>query len=1316
MVLAGAWAASTAQAQAPTLLGPVDGAETTTTPSLTWAGPAGVPVTSYRVQVSDNAGFDACLIDKSDCTSNWYTVPPEVLALGTRYYWRVKAIVVGGETAWSATWSFWATKLQSPALKNPPDGSDVTSIAPWLQWTIVPYAKWYLVKVALDEELSNVVYSATVTNMTVHEVPPGKLGMTTWYYWSVCAMDPFGHSSDWAEPWSFHTPGEMPPTIARFDATLGYRYAYEGGAEVGFFVSLRDVPAKDCTSVWNTFRVRVDDPSGLADVKDVRFTLGDQIAFGTPNDEGWFSATFDMSQLREPWLEGDLWRYPVLTIQARDRDDEESDEYQVTIKTVPPPSWLGKSYVFRPAGQQSVSWDPATETYTFRGNVPGDPRLYADAGELLGIGQISLPFLGELPTYFDSYVRVVETFTTDGQWTYSATGVVDARLLGYSLLDEQFPADVDYYDDPNHFRALTAYSFPSENLLQLSGQLPTFRTTYTFYPDWVELTVSFSADFGYYASLGLAMELGEALALDTVKLMPSAGVWAELQAQVDVFWGVASVKVGLRPCIEFGMSIVMDDFVWDPPCFFDLSAEDSYLGFRVQARATGKLLWGWAGTYSTGWVQIGCYKWSKGAPPPQAGQTPDYDYSLTEAPSLAWNLDQDVGMLLWVADRDESVEGADPDLAYALLGPMGEILPGGEGYVAENDRFETDPKVAWRAPDPGTGGARAIAVWTQNEIPKADQAAHDHVEDVLAQQEIYAALWGEDGSPGWSEPVRLTQNQVPDGRPALATDPDADRAVVAWVRDQDSQVSTPGSLDICLRSYEAGEWTPEIVMWAPEVADLEPAVASRGGRSALVWVSDADADLTTNPDRLLWYATQDGGAGWSAPQAIAGSAGALYPSVDLDPSGQPVIAFCQRLDFEDGSAGEGTRDFLRYAFLKDGQWVVGRPGDRDTRAQWPVVRVSESGAATIVFRILEADGLARVAGDAARVEVDLHQGGAPEAERSSPPTCLTDDDCLDWQITFDLAGSDAAHIITVTDLLREDMPTGAAQVAPDIWFFTMSPVPRRPVITSPGALNVFTDEKQPHITIAGTAPPEAVVVVLYGGKAADVLLPVDGYWEVETGVPPGRTEYRVASRNAAGESAMSEPVTVIWNVFGDLPDDHWALMEIMTAYAASVVVGFEDHTYRPSVVVTRDQMAVYISRAMAGGDAFVRAAPATATFPDVPTDQWASKYVEYAVGEGVVSGYADGRYRPGVQLDRGQMAVFIARALVAPSGDAGVPDPPVKPTFPDVPSSFWAYDQVEYLAREGITRGYLDGLYRPGRYCTRDQMAVYVRRAFELDP
>jgi hypothetical protein len=39
---------------------------------------------------------------------------------------------------------------------------------------------------------------------------------------------------------------------------------------------------------------------------------------------------------------------------------------------------------------------------------------------------------------------------------------------------------------------------------------------------------------------------------------------------------------------------------------------------------------------------------------------------------------------------------------------------------------------------------------------------------------------------------------------------------------------------------------------------------------------------------------------------------------------------------------------------------------------------------------------------------------------------------------------------------------------------------------------------------------------------------------------------------------------------------------------------------------------------------------------------------------------------------------------------------------------------VEYLADLGIVAGYSDGLYRPGATVTRDQMAVYVARAFDL--
>jgi len=69
---------------------------------------------------------------------------------------------------------------------------------------------------------------------------------------------------------------------------------------------------------------------------------------------------------------------------------------------------------------------------------------------------------------------------------------------------------------------------------------------------------------------------------------------------------------------------------------------------------------------------------------------------------------------------------------------------------------------------------------------------------------------------------------------------------------------------------------------------------------------------------------------------------------------------------------------------------------------------------------------------------------------------------------------------------------------------------------------------------------------------------------------------------------------------------------------------------------------------------------------------------------------------------------------VAPGGDAAIPDPVSPHGFPDVATTFWAYTQVEYCAAQGVVQGYDDGYYHPERQVTRDQMAVYVARAFEL--
>ena len=58
--------------------------------------------------------------------------------------------------------------------------------------------------------------------------------------------------------------------------------------------------------------------------------------------------------------------------------------------------------------------------------------------------------------------------------------------------------------------------------------------------------------------------------------------------------------------------------------------------------------------------------------------------------------------------------------------------------------------------------------------------------------------------------------------------------------------------------------------------------------------------------------------------------------------------------------------------------------------------------------------------------------------------------------------------------------------------------------------------------------------------------------------------------------------------------------------------------------------------------------------------------------------------------------------------------PPGTASFSDVPVGAWDYPYVEYIAGEGVVHGYPDGLYHSEYVCTRDQMAAYVARAFEL--
>ncbi len=208
----------------------------------------------------------------------------------------------------------------------------------------------------------------------------------------------------------------------------------------------------------------------------------------------------------------------------------------------------------------------------------------------------------------------------------------------------------------------------------------------------------------------------------------------------------------------------------------------------------------------------------------------------------------------------------------------------------------------------------------------------------------------------------------------------------------------------------------------------------------------------------------------------------------------------------------------------------------------------------------------------------------------------------------------------------------------------------------------------------------------------------------------------LTASNEGGTNTARKADYILANTFSDVDTTNWAWRSIEACVAAGIVQGNTDGTYGPTAEVTRAQMAVFISRAMVGGDSHLPTAPAVAHFSDVPTSHWAFKYVECAYANNVVEGNTDGSYGPDTNVDRGQMAVFVARTLVTPHGEAGLASytPPTTPSFPDVPTDFWAYKYVEYIKAQNVTQGGTDGKYSPDALCTRDQMAVYIERAFKL--
>lgn len=191
----------------------------------------------------------------------------------------------------------------------------------------------------------------------------------------------------------------------------------------------------------------------------------------------------------------------------------------------------------------------------------------------------------------------------------------------------------------------------------------------------------------------------------------------------------------------------------------------------------------------------------------------------------------------------------------------------------------------------------------------------------------------------------------------------------------------------------------------------------------------------------------------------------------------------------------------------------------------------------------------------------------------------------------------------------------------------------------------------------------------------------------------------------AYEAPLASPI------FSDVPNGYWAQIYIERLYNVGVTGGCGTNPliYCPTSSVTRAQMAVFLLKGIHGSSYTPPIISGNTGFNDVPNSHWAAAWIKELATESITSGCGNGNYCPEDSVTRAQMAVFLLKAV---NGSSYTPMN-VAPTFNDT-TGHWAEDWIEALKNANITSGCGNGNYCPDNAVTRDQMAVFLVKAFNL--
>ena len=160
----------------------------------------------------------------------------------------------------------------------------------------------------------------------------------------------------------------------------------------------------------------------------------------------------------------------------------------------------------------------------------------------------------------------------------------------------------------------------------------------------------------------------------------------------------------------------------------------------------------------------------------------------------------------------------------------------------------------------------------------------------------------------------------------------------------------------------------------------------------------------------------------------------------------------------------------------------------------------------------------------------------------------------------------------------------------------------------------------------------------------------------------------------------------------------WADEAIEELIDQGVINGNDDGSFAPNRQLNRAEVSKIIVLAT-GIDIDTTGGP---HFPDVPADAWFYDFIETMFNQGWINGYPDGLFRPGVGINRAEIAKMVVNAFEIDQDLSGAPH------FTDVSESDWFFGFVETAYNNGCMRGFGDGTFGPANAVTRAETAKIV--------